>query len=205
MNTREEHWRRIYAEKEEDEVSWYQARPDVSLRLIAQTGISRDTPIIDAGGGASRLVDFLLDAGFSDITVLDIAATAIARSRQRLGARAARVRWIVADLLQWRPDRPHGLWHDRAVFHFLTEAAQRARYVETLKRALRPGGHAIIATFALDGPQRCSGLAVMRHSPESIARELGAEFSLVEAVDEHHTTPAGVVQHFNHAVLRREG
>jgi trans-aconitate methyltransferase len=201
--TRKAHWQGMYARKDEDEVSWYQARPDLSLRLIANTGLGRDAAIIDAGAGASRLVDHLLEEGYADITVLDIAEAALEKARARLGERAERVNWIVADLLRWRPDRRYDIWHDRAVFHFLTEAEDRAHYVEALKSALAPGGHVIIATFAPDGPEKCSGLPVMRHSPESIAAALGEGFELVEMADEHHVTPAGRRQHFNYARLKR--
>ncbi len=200
---RKEHWQGVYERKHEDEVSWYQARPETSLRLIANTGLGREAAIIDAGAGASRLVDYLLDSGYADITVLDIADTALGKARERLGERAGQVDWIIADLLAWRPRRPYDIWHDRAVFHFLTQAEERRRYVEVLKSALKPGGHVIIATFAPDGPEKCSGLPVMRHSPESIAAELGAGFKLLETADEHHVTPAGKVQHFNYARLKR--
>ncbi len=200
---RKAHWQGVYARKDEDEVSWYQARPENSLRLITNTGLGLDATIIDAGGGASTLVDHLLDAGYTDITVLDIAEAALEKARARLGERAGRVRWVAADLLTWQPERQYDIWHDRAVFHFLTDAADRRRYVEVLKRALKPGGHVIIATFAPDGPEKCSGLPVMRHSPESIAAELGDGFELLEMADEHHVTPAGKVQHFNYARLKR--
>ena len=200
---RKAHWQGVYERKAEDEVSWYQARPQTSLRLIANTGLGKDAAIIDAGGGASRLVDHLLDAGYTDVTVLDIAGAALEKARRRLGERAAQVQWITADLLTWQPQRQYAIWHDRAVFHFLTEAEDRKRYVEVLKSALGPGGQVIIATFAPDGPEKCSGLPVMRHSPESIAAELGAGFVLLETADEHHVTPAGKVQHFNYARLKR--
>ncbi len=200
---RKAHWQGVYERKYEDEVSWYQARPALSLQLIANTGLGRDAAIIDAGGGASVLVDYLLDSGHADVTVLDIASAALEKARARLGERAAHVQWITADLLNWQPPRQYDIWHDRAVFHFLTASADRQRYVEVLKRALKPGGHVIIATFAPDGPEKCSGLPVQRHSPESIAAELGDGFELVEAADEHHITPAGKVQHFNYARLRR--
>ena len=202
---RKTHWEGIYVRKDEDEVSWYQAHPTTSLQLLSNTGLGRDAAIIDAGGGASRLVDHLLDAGYTDITVLDIAEAALEKARARLGERARQVRWIVADLLTWQPERRYDIWHDRAVFHFLTAAEDRRRYVEVLKRALKPDGHVIIATFAPDGPEKCSGLPVMRHSPESIAAALGAGFELLETADEHHVTPAGKVQHFNYARLRRMG
>ncbi len=203
MNEREQHWQNVYENKAEDAVSWYQARPALSLRLIANTGLGKNATLIDAGGGASRLVDHLLDAGYADIAVLDIAPAALEKARARLGPRADDVEWICADLLRWRPRRRYDLWHDRAVFHFLTEAADRRRYVEVLKAALAPGGQVIIATFAPDGPESCSGLPVQRHSPESIAWTLGEDFELLETVDEWHETPAGRVQHFNHTRLRR--
>ena len=205
IHNRRAHWQGVYARKNEDEVSWYQARPATSLQLIANTGLGKDAAIIDAGGGASRLVDHLLDAGYTDVTVLDIAEAALAKARARLAERAGRVRWIAADLLTWQPERPFDIWHDRAVFHFLTDADDRRRYVEVLKAALKPDGQVIIATFAPDGPEKCSGLPVMRHSPQSIAAELGAGFELVETADEHHVTPAGKVQHFNYARLKRVG
>ena len=202
---RQAHWQGVYTRKNEDEVSWYQARPEVSLRFIANAGPGREAAIIDAGGGASRLVDHLLEAGHADVTVLDIAEAALEKARARLGEGAERVRWIAADLLSWRPDRQFDIWHDRAVFHFLTEAEDRQRYVDVLQSALKPGGHVIIATFAPDGPEKCSGLPVMRHSPQSIAAELGDGFALVETADEHHVTPAGRMQHFNYARLKRVG
>ena len=202
-NDRQAHWRGVYAGKSADEVSWYQARPELSLRLIANTGLGGGAALLDAGGGASTLVDHLLEAGYEDITVLDIAPEGMRQARARLGPRAALVQWIVADLLQWTPPRAYDLWHDRAVFHFLTQEEDRRRYVQVLKDAVPAGRHVIIATFAPDGPEKCSGLPVMRHSPQSIAAELGADFELVETADEHHTTPAGKVQHFNYARLVR--
>ncbi len=199
-----QHWRAVYAGKDEDEVSWYQARPSLSLQLIRAAVAAPDAAIIDAGGGASTLVDHLLQAGYRDISVLDIAPEGMDKAKARLGAeQAAQVRWIVADLLQWQPPQMYDLWHDRAVFHFLTEEEQRQRYVDVLRRATRPGGHVIIATFAPDGPEMCSGLPVRRQSPQEIAAALGEEFDLLQTADEHHTTPAGKVQHFNYALLRR--
>ena len=198
------HWQKVYESRNEDEVSWYQARPALSLQLIENTGVSPEAAdIVDVGGGASLLVDHLLDAGWRHVTVLDIAPAALEKAKRRLDARAGQVTWICADLLRWTPPRRYDIWHDRAVFHFLTDPADRQRYVKVLKRALKPGGHVIIATFAPDGPEKCSGLPVQRHAPEDIARELGADFALVEAADEHHTTPAGRIQHFNYARLRR--
>lgn len=200
----EAHWQGVYEKNAPDRVSWYQAEPRLSLALIARAGIRPDARVVDVGGGASVLVDRLIDRGFADITVLDIAESALARSRARLGPRAERVRWVVADVTGWRPEGSFDLWHDRAVFHFLTEAADRARYVEALRAALAPGGHAIVATFALDGPERCSGLPVVRYGPESLLAELGPGFTLVASEREEHVTPAGRVQPFTYALFRRD-
>ena len=197
------HWQRVYETKDTDAVSWYQAHPRLSLELIELSGVGKDARIVDAGGGASVLVDHLLAAGYADITVLDIAPAALAAAQERLGDDAGRVNWVAADVLAWRPEAPFDLWHDRAVFHFLTEEDDRRRYVKTLRHALKPGGQVIIATFAPDGPEKCSGLPVMRHDAASIAATLGDGFTLIEQRDEHHRTPAGKEQHFVYARLRR--
>ena len=205
--SREQHWQEVYSTKGEDEVSWFQDRPQTSLDLIAQTGLTTKASLIDIGGGASRLVDALLDAGWRDIAVLDIAAAALAKARERLGPRGAgadwSVDWIVADITSWRPQRRYDLWHDRAVFHFLTADADRQRYVEQVRRAVRPGGLVIVATFAEDGPTRCSGLDVARYSPTQLHAEFGAPFALVESHRELHTTPSGATQAFTYCVCRR--
>jgi len=196
MADRTGHWRKIYADKAEDEVSWYQSSPAASLALIETAGLGPDCPIIDVGGGASRLVDILLERGYTDVAVLDIADTAIGQARNRLGPRAASVQWITADITAWKPEKPYDLWHDRAVFHFLTAKAERDAYRAVLENALAPGGQVIIGTFDLDGPEQCSGLPVVRYDAESLGRELGPAFRLAEHRREDHTTPAGVVQHF---------
>ena len=196
MTDQREHWRQAYAGKREDEVGWYQASPDTSLALIENSCAGTEARIIDVGGGASRLVDALLDRGFRRLTVLDIADTGLEQAQERLGGRASRVQWVCADITAWNPVDQYDLWHDRAVFHFLTEKSHRAKYRAALERALAPGGHAIIGTFAPDGPEMCSGLPVMRHDAESLGRELGPAFKDVETVLEDHTTPGGVVQHF---------
>ena len=183
-------------------MSWYQTRPETSLALLHSTGIARTDALIDVGGGASRLVDALLQEGFSDVTVLDIAAAALEKSRARLGVDAGKARWITADITRWQPERRYRFWHDRAVFHFLTDPADRAAYRRVLEAGLVPGGHALIASFALDGPERCSGLPVQRYAPETLAMELGAAFTLVSQRHEANTTPAGRLQRFQYSLFR---
>lgn len=200
-----EHWDKVYASKGEDQVSWFQETPAVSLELIARTGVAPDAAIIDVGGGASRLVDALLARGFTDLTVLDLSAAALAASRLRLGEQAGRVVWVAADACAWTPTRAYDLWHDRAAFHFLTNPADQAAYVARLRRALRPGGYVIIGTFAPDGPEKCSGLPVMRHDAESLGRVLGADFALVAHERREHQTPGGAIQRFQFSVFRRAG
>jgi ubiquinone/menaquinone biosynthesis C-methylase UbiE len=198
------HWEHIYATKAPTQVSWYQQHPHCSMRLILGTGIRATDPIIDVGGGASTLVDDLLTAGFQSVTVLDISATALQLARQRLEAHADVITWIEADIRQTAlPDRSYALWHDRAVFHFLTHMADRQHYVDTLRRTIRPGGHVIVATFAPDGPQQCSGLDVQRYAPESLHRQFGPGFELVESMSESHQTPWGTEQKFIYCYCRR--
>jgi len=191
------HWARIYETLAPTELSWYQERPRLSLALINSTGASTTAQIIDVGGGTSRLVDELLAEGYQHVTVLDISGRALALARQRLGARAAAVTWVEADITT--VDLPHhgyDVWHDRAVFHFLLQPEERRLYVETMHHAVKTYGYVIVATFALDGPTRCSGLNVVRYSPTSLADEFGAEFELVEWTREFHRTPLGVEQPF---------
>jgi len=197
------HWENVYRTKGEREVSWFQETPDVSLALIAAAGAAHDSAIIDIGGGASRLVDALLDAGYTDVTVLDVSDAALVAAKARLGGAAARATWIVSDVTAWKPPRRYDLWHDRAAFHFFTDAADRAAYVACLTQALRPGGHAIIATFAPDGPQRCSGLPVVRYDGASLGQTLGSSFTLVEARRHDHPTPMGSTQRFQFSLFRR--
>ena len=180
-----------------DSVSWYQQRPTLSLELFESLGAQPDQPVVDVGGGASVLVDALLDRGFSDLSVLDISASALERSRSRLGPRADLVRWHRADVLDWRPGRRYALWHDRAVFHFLAQSAERSRYVSTMQSALLPGAHVVIGTFAPDGPEKCSGLTVRRYDAAGLSAELGDRFELLEQRREEHHTPAGAVQVFS--------
>lgn len=203
MTTRLEHWEQVYRTRAPDQVSWYQPEARISLNLIRRVAADRDAAIIDVGGGASTLVDGLLDSGYRDITVLDIASEALAVTRARLGERAGDVRWIDDDIVTADlPAAAYDVWHDRAVFHFLTDAADRARYMDQVKHALRPGGHLIMATFALDGPPRCSGLGVVRYSAESLGVELGNGFELLDSVREEHHTPSGAIQRFQYSLLR---
>jgi ubiquinone/menaquinone biosynthesis C-methylase UbiE len=199
-----DHWEKVYTTKATDAVSWFQPHADVSLDLIKATGAARDAAIIDVGGGASTLVDDLLAGGYTDLTVLDLSAAALAAARSRLGSRAADVKWIAADIT--RADLPanrYNIWHDRAVFHFLTAAEDRAAYVQTVFRAVKPGGHVIVATFAEDGPEKCSGLPVMRYRADQLHDEFGEAFTLLKHEKEAHHTPSGKVQQFVYCYCRR--
>ena len=199
------HWETIYRTRNVHTVSWFQVDARESLDLITRYAPDRTAPIIDVGGGASVLVDDLLSAGYTDLTVFDLSETALEISRQRLGDAAASVRWIAADVR----DAPLGegaytVWHDRAVFHFLTDATDRKAYVEQVQRAVRRGGCVLVATFAEDGPATCSGLPVVRYSAESLHSEFGPEFRIVTSAHEDHQTPAGREQSFLYCLCRRE-
>jgi SAM-dependent methyltransferase len=200
---RRAHWQNVYATKAESDVSWFQENPAPSLDLIAATGISSDAAMIDVGGGASRLVDHLLERGFGQLSILDLSANALEQAKKRLGRRGDGVAWIVADIAAWQPVRVYDLWHDRAAFHFLTDPADRDAYVACLKKAVRPGGNVIIATFAPDGPERCSGLPIVRYDAAGLARTLGDGFGLVETRSHRHTTPWHSVQSFQFSSFRR--
>ena len=197
MNTeRQAHWQGVYSSRSYTDVSWYQAEPARSLALIEASGIAKDRAIIDVGGGASTLVDHLLDRGYQRLTVLDIAADALRQARERLGERASTADWQVADVAAFRAERRFALWHDRAVLHFLIDAGERERYVDALRRALVPGGHAILAGFGPDGPKKCSGLPVRRYSVEKFGELLGPDFELLDHAIDEHTTPGGATQQF---------
>jgi SAM-dependent methyltransferase len=201
--SRQAHWEDVYTKKGENEVSWFQERPTQSLELIDLVGATPASSIIDIGGGASRMVDHLVDRAFDDVTVLDLSAAALLAAKVRLGSRADRVHWIVADATIWEPEKAYDVWHDRAAFHFLTEERARAAYVARLNRGLRVGGHAIIATFALDGPEKCSGLPVTRYSPDGLAQTLGRSFELINSRRHAHATPWKSDQSFQFSVFRR--
>lgn len=197
MTDLQTHWSQVYTRKAPGDVSWYQPRPETSLNLIQQTSLPASSPFIDVGAGASTLVDHLIAAGYTDLTLLDIAAESLAVSRQRLGAAGAGLTWLVGDVTTVTlPTAHYQLWHDRAVFHFLTEPAQQQRYVQQMRQALAPGAHLIIATFAINGPQQCSGLDVMRYDVPSLMAVLGASFQLIASQPETHTTPWGSQQQF---------
>lgn len=202
MQTKE-HWEQVYSTKAATGVSWFQEHARLSLDLISQTGATKDAGIIDVGGGASTLVDDLLDDGYSNITVLDLSAAALEASRTRLGDRATKVKWIAGDITQVElPRAAYDVWHDRAVFHFLTAHEDREAYVRTVLHAVKPGGHVIVATFAEDGPEKCSGLPVMRYSAEGLHAEFGAPFTLQQQRREEHHTPFGTVQKFIYCMCR---
>ena len=203
MMAREEHWNRIYESKPSDSVSWFQSVPATSLRLLDEAGLGINSCVADVGGGDSRLVDALLDRGLGCVTVLDISEQAISRAQTRLGPRASGVQWIVSDVTRDWPGGLQDFWHDRAVFHFLVEEWERRRYLDNLQKALKPGGHAVIATFATDGPTRCSGMPVIRYSADSLHDTLGAGFALTQSFVEPHATPMGTTQSFLFAVFRR--
>jgi len=199
------HWEHIYETKAPTQVSWYQEHAQYSLQFIQNTGVQKTNHIIDIGGGASTLVDDLLVAGFQNISVLDVSGTALQVARQRLGARADNVSWIEADITQANlPYQAYDVWHDRAVFHFLTQAADRQHYVNTVRQAVRKGGHVIVATFAPDGPDHCSGLEVVRYSPESLHDEFGEGFEIVGSTHETHHTPFGKEQKFIYCYCRKD-
>ncbi|HCI53120.1 MAG TPA: SAM-dependent methyltransferase [Gallionella sp.] len=199
-----QHWEQVYATKASDSVSWFQEHADQSLRLIHNTGLSKDAAIIDVGGGASTLVDDLASEGFSHLTILDLSGAALTVARQRLGKRADAVHWMEGDITHAEfPVHCFDIWHDRAVFHFLTDPADRQAYVERVMRSVRPGGHVIIATFAEDGPEKCSGLPVMRYQPESLHAEFGDAFLLVAHEKEVHHTPFGTDQQFVYCYCRK--
>ncbi len=200
---RQAHWQNVYQTKAERDVSWFQESPAMSLDLIRATGAGANASIVDIGGGASRLADALVAGGFRSVTVLDLSEQALATSGARLGASAERVNWIVADVTAWQPAQSYDVWHDRAAFHFLTESRDRSAYAECVRKAVRPGGHVIIGTFAPDGPERCSGLPVVRHDAASIGAVLGPSFKLMETRSDDHHTPGGNVQRFQFSRFQR--
>lgn len=201
--SRQEHWEKIHRDRRPDEVSWHEPVPSASLELIERAGLGPHDAVIDVGGGVSHLADHLISRGFRNVTVLDIAPSSLDHAKRRLGAQAEQIHWLVADVLAHRFSNRFALWHDRAVFHFLTGSEERRTYVEQLVQYLAPRAHAIIATFAADGPTRCSGLPVVRYDPCDLAEELGDRFELVEHRHVNHHTPADELQRFNYCLFRR--
>jgi ubiquinone/menaquinone biosynthesis C-methylase UbiE len=199
-----DHWEKVYSTKATDSVSWFQAHADMSMHLIRASGLARDAAIIDVGGGASTLVDDLVEDGYSNLTVLDFSGAALNESQRRLGPNAASVRWIEADITR-AEFTPHSLdlWHDRAVFHFLTAEEDRATYVRQVLRALKPGGHVVMATFGANGPTQCSGLPVMRYAPDALHAEFGDAFTLLSHEEQLHHTPFGSDPQFIYCMCRK--
>lgn len=199
---RKVHWQGVYTTKQEDGVSWFQENPSPSLELLMLAHATVDSAIIDIGGGASRLVDALVKQGYRDLSVLDLSEAALAMAGKRLAPQGGQIDWIVADVTTWRPRRQYDIWHDRAALHFLTEAADQLAYADRLRRALRPGGYTIIGTFAKDGPEKCSGLPVVRHDADSLAVILGERFTLVDTRRHAHVTPWQSIQPFQFSTFR---
>jgi SAM-dependent methyltransferase len=196
------HWEKAWDQRDPGDTSWYQPVPTMSLALIDSAAPGPDAGIVDVGGGASHLVDHLIAIGHRDVTVVDIAAEALAHAQSRRADRPE-VHWVVADAMTWRPGRTFDLWHDRAVFHFLTDQAQRASYIRTATQSIVAGGHLIIGTFALDGPTMCSGLPVRQYDAASLAAEFDAGFRLIQSAVDDHVTPSGGQQRFTFVVLQR--
>jgi len=197
------HWEHVYETKNHKQVSWFQEHAGMSLKFVKDTGVTKDAHILDVGAGASVLVDDLLDAGYHNLSVLDISAAALRTAKSRLGSLAARVNWLEADITRLElPEASIDVWHDRAVFHFLTDPHDRQQYVKSVMHAVKPGGHVIIATFAEDGPFKCSGLDIVRYRPETLHQEFGSGFSMVKSVKEKHHTPSGADQSFIYCYCR---
>jgi SAM-dependent methyltransferase len=194
--TRRTHWQRVYTDKAPTDVSWYQPVPEKPLHLIRETSIARAEPILDVGGGASTLVDHLHADGYTDITVMDISGKALERSRARLGETADVMNWIESDVTAFEPRRRYALWHDRAAFHFLTDATDRDKYIDIVERALKPGGYLVLATFGPEGPEHCSGLEIRRYGIEQLQELFGGGFKLGDYELEQHVTPMGSTQQF---------
>jgi len=201
-----QHWEKVYSSKQTDQVSWFQVHAELSLKIIRENNVPLDGKIIDVGGGASTLVDDLIASGYSDISVLDLSAVALEKAQSRLGEKALSVRWLVTDILEvGLPENSIDLWHDRAVFHFLISKAERQTYVKQALSAVKPSGLLIVATFAEDGPEKCSGLPVKRYSTSALHAEFGELFELLGSVPERHFTPAGNEQKFVYCIFRRSG
>ena len=191
-----DHWENVYQKHSPTEVGWYQAYPERSLKLIHNTGAGTDSSIIDVGVGTSKLSKHLLDQGYEKLAVLDISGNSIERAKSQIGEKSSEINWIEADVTKYSFMEQYDIWHDRAVFHFLTKAEDRKKYINSLNQALKLNGHLIIATFSLEAPTKCSGLSVVRYSPETLQSELGDNFILAEALVEAHVTPSGVKQNF---------
>jgi ubiquinone/menaquinone biosynthesis C-methylase UbiE len=204
MQQSKQHWDNIYSTKRPDEVSWTQDVPKTSLEFIHSFNLPKSAAIIDVGGGDSKLVDYLLDEGFEKITVLDISEHALARAKQRLGARAKLVQWIVSDITEFHPTTSYDLWHDRATFHFLTAESHIVQYLATAQQAVKEGGYLIVGTFSTQGPPKCSGLIITQYSEETLTTELYDGFERIRCITEDHTTPFNTIQNFLFCCFRRK-
>lgn len=193
---RKSHWENIYTNKGPKEVSWYQENPEISLKLIHETGMPLTAPLIDIGGGDSMLVDQLLDKGYTDVTVLDVSAAAIEKAKNRLGERAEKVKWIVTDVAAFRPSRNYSVWHDRAAFHFLTNPQEVAHYCNMVNEHIHSGGNLIIGTFSDKGPLKCSGIPIQQYTAESLSELIGNSFEMLDSFTIDHTTPFETTQNF---------
>jgi len=202
---RKKHWEHVYQTRSPNDVSWYQTHPESSLKLIEKSLSNKSMSCIDVGGGASVLVDCLIAADFTNISVLDISEQALQHTKERLKEKAEQVQWYISDILTFKTSHLFDLWHDRAVFHFLTDADERKQYVKVLKESIIPNAHIIIATFGIDGPEKCSDLPIKQHDTTTIMEELGDEFILLETFDEYHLTPKDAQQKFSyfHCIFNR--
>jgi len=196
MSDRKQHWEQVYTDKSPLDVSWYQQEPTISQRLIQDSVSDRNQPVLDVGGGASVLVDRLQERGFTNLSVLDISANALEHAKQRLGQASDQIEWYACDVTEFSPPHQYACWHDRAVFHFLTDADDRQKYVQRLNDALQLEGYLVLAAFAIGGPTMCSGLDIVQYSAEKLGQELGDNFKFLEEVDEVHITPAQKEQLF---------
>jgi 2-polyprenyl-3-methyl-5-hydroxy-6-metoxy-1,4-benzoquinol methylase len=202
MTNSKTHWEEVYSENAPNEVSWFRTEHETSLRMMELARVQKDSWIIDVGAGASTLVDQLLARGYEKISLLDVSSKALQHARARLGGLARQIEWIESDIQSFQPKHPFAIWHDRAVFHFLTEPQERRSYVRALRSSLLPGGHAIISTFAIGGPQQCSGLDVVQYDAEKLSHELGSSFELICADQEIHHTPWNTEQKFLNCLFR---
>lgn len=202
-STLKKHWETVYQTKDTTKVGWFQPKPQISLNMISKTGISVESSILDVGGGDSLLVDRLLDMGFKDITILDISSSALEKAKERLGPSGSNIHWIVSDMLQFKPDRKFTLWHDRAVFHFLTDQNEREAYRGLVESSITPGGYLVIMTFSKSGPKSCSGLPVQQYDIQDLENFFHKEFELIEGKNYDHLTPSGSVQNYTICLFRK--
>lgn len=204
MEDKKEHWNKVYENKKATEVSWYEPMPETSLDYIAECKLEKDAAIIDIGGGDSFLAEFLFGKGFTDITVVDISENAINRARQRLGEKADEIKWIVADAADFEPDRQYDLWHDRAAFHFFTEDGKVQKYMNTLKKAVKPGGYVVLGTFSETGPTKCSGLEIRQYSISEMQALFAEGFTTMSCKNVDHKTPSGGTQNFTFCSFQKQ-